>query len=183
MADLHRTIEIFQSDSGGTPFSSGGDMHISDLHDTMKMRRTKREQTSATSTIVDSIINNPTVVDNSTVGESSIDLEDWRNHLLPGSRQRIVNKITDASKWHLRFSGPQGFSELLDNVEMFEEKTYTVASSQSDYLRKISDMCLLATPSLLAKPCMHMWNCDVSRITCKTCMEMLAVRWTEFTIS
>ena len=70
MADLHRAIEIFQSDSGGTPFSSGGDMQISDLHDTMRMRRTKREQTLATSTIVDSIINNPTVVDNSTIADS-----------------------------------------------------------------------------------------------------------------
>ena len=46
-----------------------------------------------------------------------------------------------------------------------------------------NDMYLLATPCLLAKPCMHIWNCDVSRITCKTCMEMLAVRWTEFTIN
>ncbi|KAK0605949.1 hypothetical protein LWI29_032518 [Acer saccharum] len=50
-ANHHRAIEIFQSDSGSTPFSSDGDMQISYLHDTMRMGRTKREQTSATSTI------------------------------------------------------------------------------------------------------------------------------------
>ena len=68
-------------------------------------------------------------------------------------------------------------------VGIFQRLTWT-SSLRTRILQAVgNDMCILATPCLLAKPCMHMWNCDVSRITCKTCMEMLAIRWTEFTIS
>ncbi|XP_071703710.1 uncharacterized protein [Rutidosis leptorrhynchoides] len=69
------------------------------------------------------------------VGDSSIENGDWRAHLHADSRQRIVNKIFDTLIRHL----PQYGSEFLKNLAAeCEEKTFTVATSQSDYLRKIS---------------------------------------------
>ncbi|XP_075511043.1 mediator of RNA polymerase II transcription subunit 15a-like isoform X6 [Primulina tabacum] len=41
-------------------------------------------------------------------------------------------------KRHLPFSGPEGLQELKKIAMRFEEKIYTAATSQSDYLRKIS---------------------------------------------
>ncbi|KAL9463036.1 hypothetical protein AB3S75_000948 [Citrus x aurantiifolia] len=72
------------------------------------------------------------------VGESNLDTGDWRAQLQPDSRQRIVNKIMDTLKRHLPFSGQDGLNELKKIAGRFEEKIYTAASSQSDYLRKIS---------------------------------------------
>ncbi|KAJ6296530.1 hypothetical protein OIU78_022280 [Salix suchowensis] len=63
---------------------------------------------------------------------------DWRTQLQPDSRQRIVNKITDTLKRHLPFSGQEGLQELKKIAVRFEEKIYTAATNQSDYLRKIS---------------------------------------------
>ncbi|KAL7120166.1 hypothetical protein ACP275_02G106900 [Erythranthe tilingii] len=63
---------------------------------------------------------------------------DWRNHLQADSRQRIVNKIMETLKRHLPFSGQEGLQELKKIAVRFEEKIYTAATSQSDYLRKIS---------------------------------------------
>nr|GMC66520.1 mediator of RNA polymerase II transcription subunit 15A-like isoform X2 [Ipomoea batatas] len=63
---------------------------------------------------------------------------DWRTQLQPESRQRIVNKIMETLKRHLPFSGPEGLQELKKIAVRFEEKIYSAASSQSDYLRKIS---------------------------------------------
>ncbi|XP_073288252.1 mediator of RNA polymerase II transcription subunit 15a-like isoform X1 [Primulina huaijiensis] len=63
---------------------------------------------------------------------------DWRNQLQADSRQRIVNKIMETLKRHLPFSGPEGLQELKKIAMRFEEKIYTAATSQSDYLRKIS---------------------------------------------
>ncbi|KAJ0075132.1 hypothetical protein Patl1_34635 [Pistacia atlantica] len=71
-------------------------------------------------------------------GEPVMDTGDWRNHLQPDSRQRIVNKIMDTLKRHLPFSGQEGLNELKKIAGRFEEKIYTAATSQSDYLRKIS---------------------------------------------
>ncbi|XP_044486445.1 mediator of RNA polymerase II transcription subunit 15a-like isoform X2 [Mangifera indica] len=71
-------------------------------------------------------------------GEPVMDAGDWRNQLPPESRQRIVNKIMDTLKRHLPFSGQEGLNELKKIAERFEEKIYTAATSQSDYLRKIS---------------------------------------------
>ncbi|KAL5758677.1 hypothetical protein ACOSP7_021288 [Xanthoceras sorbifolium] len=79
------------------------------------------------------------------VGESSMDADDWRNQLQYNSRRRIINKIVDTLKRHVPFSGSEGLSpgrevlrELGKIAARFERKIYTSASSQTDYLRKIS---------------------------------------------
>ncbi|KZV47311.1 mediator of RNA polymerase II transcription subunit 15a [Dorcoceras hygrometricum] len=63
---------------------------------------------------------------------------DWRSQLQPDSRQRIVNKIMETLKSHLPFSGQEGLQELKKIAVRFEEKIFTAATNQSDYLRKIS---------------------------------------------
>ncbi|MED6118145.1 hypothetical protein PIB30_000127 [Stylosanthes scabra] len=63
---------------------------------------------------------------------------EWRHQLHPESRQRIVNKITDTLRRHVPVSGPDGSQELWKIARRFEEKIFAAASSQSDYLRKIS---------------------------------------------
>ncbi|CAI9284770.1 unnamed protein product [Lactuca saligna] len=75
------------------------------------------------------------------MGESSFNIMEsgeWRAQLQPDSRQRIVNKILDTLKRHLPFSGHEGLNELVKIAVRFEEKIYTAATSQSDYLRMIS---------------------------------------------
>ncbi|XP_065622032.1 uncharacterized protein LOC112038370 [Quercus suber] len=75
--------------------------------------------------------------------------EDWRSQLRPDSRQRIVNKIMETLKRHLPVSGQEGLHELRKIAIRFEEKIYTAATSQSDYLRKISlKMLTMETKSL-----------------------------------
>ncbi|KAJ0008362.1 hypothetical protein Pint_30226 [Pistacia integerrima] len=44
----------------------------------------------------------------------------------------------DTLKRHLPFSGQEGLNELKKIAGRFEEKMYIAATSQSDYLRKIS---------------------------------------------
>ncbi|KAK9122613.1 hypothetical protein Sjap_012215 [Stephania japonica] len=63
---------------------------------------------------------------------------DWRNQLQQDSRSRIVNKIMETLKKHLPITGPEGLVELQKIAIRFEEKIYSAATSQSDYLRKIS---------------------------------------------
>ncbi|XP_054783608.1 mediator of RNA polymerase II transcription subunit 15a-like isoform X2 [Prosopis cineraria] len=70
--------------------------------------------------------------------EPSMDTSDWRAQLQPDARQRIVNKIMDTLKRHLPVSGQEGLLELRKIAQRFEEKIYTAATSQPDYLRKIS---------------------------------------------
>ncbi|QCE02137.1 mediator of RNA polymerase II transcription subunit 15a-like isoform X2 [Vigna unguiculata] len=67
-----------------------------------------------------------------------MDTNDWRAQLPPDSRQRIVNKIMDTLKKHLPLSGHDGMNELRKIATRFEEKIFTAATSQPDYLRKIS---------------------------------------------
>ncbi|KAE8674063.1 Mediator of RNA polymerase II transcription subunit 15a [Hibiscus syriacus] len=71
-------------------------------------------------------------------GEAPMDTDDWRTQLQPDSRQRIVNKIMDTLKTHLPFSGQDGLNELRKIAVRFEEKIFTAATSQTDYLRRIS---------------------------------------------
>ncbi|KAL2898026.1 Mediator of RNA polymerase II transcription subunit 15a [Bienertia sinuspersici] len=73
-----------------------------------------------------------------TEAQPPMDGGDWRSQLPPESRQRIVNKIMDTLKRHLPFSGQEGLQELKQIAIRFEEKIYSAATSQSDYLRKIS---------------------------------------------
>ena len=71
-------------------------------------------------------------------GEPSMEAGDWRSQLQQDSRRRIVHKITETLKRHLPFAGEEGLRELEKIAVRFEEKIYVAASSQSDYLRKIS---------------------------------------------
>ncbi|KAL8264109.1 hypothetical protein R6Q59_022239 [Mikania micrantha] len=73
-----------------------------------------------------------------TIGDPTMESGDWRAQLQADSRQRIVNKIMETLKRHLPFSGHEGLQELKKIAVRFEEKIYTAATSQSDYLRKIS---------------------------------------------
>ncbi|KAI3434046.1 uncharacterized protein J3R85_006833 [Psidium guajava] len=79
---------------------------------------------------------------------AALDGGDWRAQLAPEARVRIVNKIMDTLKRHLYISGPEGLQELNKIAVRFEEKIYAAATSQSDYLRKISlKMLTMATKS------------------------------------
>lgn len=68
----------------------------------------------------------------------AMDVEGWRSNLMPDSRQRIISKIAESLMRHLPVSGEAGLQELRRIAERFEEKIYNAATSQSDYLRKIS---------------------------------------------
>ncbi|KAJ6932333.1 hypothetical protein NC651_007916 [Populus alba x Populus x berolinensis] len=61
-------------------------------------------------------------------GEPVMDTGDWRIQLRPDSRKRIVDKIYVQ----------EGLQELKKFAIRFEEKIYTTATNQYDYLRKIS---------------------------------------------
>ncbi|KAI5593603.1 hypothetical protein BDE02_03G024800 [Populus trichocarpa] len=67
-----------------------------------------------------------------------MDTGDWRIQLQPDSRKRIVDKIMETLKRHLLFSGQEALQELKKFAIRVEEKIYTTATNQSDYLRKIS---------------------------------------------
>uniref|UniRef100_A0A7N2LN13 Mediator complex subunit 15 KIX domain-containing protein n=1 Tax=Quercus lobata TaxID=97700 RepID=A0A7N2LN13_QUELO len=85
------------------------------------------------------------VVGGGSVG-AAMDSVDWRSQLQPDSRQRIVNKIMETLKRHLPVSGQEGLHELRKIAIRFEEKIYTAATSQSDYLQKISLKMLTMEP-------------------------------------
>ncbi|URE25759.1 hypothetical protein MUK42_17948 [Musa troglodytarum] len=63
---------------------------------------------------------------------------DWRTQLQPEARHRIVNKIMETLLRYMPISVPEGLKELQKIAIRFEEKIYTTASNQSDYLSKIS---------------------------------------------
>uniref|UniRef100_A0ACD5Z815 Uncharacterized protein n=1 Tax=Avena sativa TaxID=4498 RepID=A0ACD5Z815_AVESA len=62
----------------------------------------------------------------------------WRSQLAPEARSRIVNKIVVTLKKHLPASEPQGLDELQRIAVLIEEKIFSIATNQSDYLRKLS---------------------------------------------
>ncbi|KAM1806089.1 hypothetical protein ACFX11_029274 [Malus domestica] len=64
--------------------------------------------------------------------------DDWRTQLQSESRHRIVAKIIETMKRHIPFEGPERLREIERIAVTFEENMYVGASSQSDYLRKIS---------------------------------------------
>ncbi|KAI7746334.1 hypothetical protein M8C21_030585, partial [Ambrosia artemisiifolia] len=80
----------------------------------------------------------PTQGPSGAVGDPTMESSDWRAQLQVDSRQRIVNKIYATLKMHLPFSGHEGLQELNKIAVRFEEKIYSIATSQDDYLRKIS---------------------------------------------
>ncbi|KAI3910114.1 hypothetical protein MKW98_014499 [Papaver atlanticum] len=63
---------------------------------------------------------------------------DWRTQLQPDSRHRIVTKIMETLKTQLPNAGPDGLVELNKIAVRFEEEIFNAATSQLDYLRKIS---------------------------------------------
>ncbi|KAL1561875.1 mediator of RNA polymerase II transcription subunit 15a-like isoform X2 [Salvia divinorum] len=69
---------------------------------------------------------------------ASMEVGDWRSQLRPDIRTRIVNKIVETLKRHIPFSGLNGALEIERMAARFEEMIHSVATSQSDYLRKIS---------------------------------------------
>ncbi|KAM0029643.1 putative coactivator CBP, KIX domain superfamily, mediator complex subunit 15, KIX [Helianthus debilis subsp. tardiflorus] len=79
----------------------------------------------------------PTQVAGGAVGDPTTESGDWRAQLAADSRERITYKILDTLKRHLPYSGDEGLEELKKIAVRFEEKVYTAATSQSDYLQKI----------------------------------------------
>lgn len=68
------------------------------------------------------------------VGNSFMEPGDSTLQLPADARQRVVAKIIDTMRRHL----PLSEHEIQETAVMFEEKVYTVATSQPDYLRRIS---------------------------------------------
>eukprot|EP01018_Ginkgo_biloba_P031994 Gb_13858 [translate_table: standard] len=81
----------------------------------------------------------PAQMDNSGTGiNNEIDANNWRNELSLDSRHKIVNKIMDTLQRHMPPTTTDGMTELNKIALRFEEKIYTAATNQQDYLRKIS---------------------------------------------
>ncbi|CAH8382345.1 unnamed protein product [Eruca vesicaria subsp. sativa] len=71
-------------------------------------------------------------------GDPAMDTGDWRDQLPHDSRQKVVNKIMETLKKHLPLSATEGDHELRRIAARFEEKIFSGALNQVDYLRKIS---------------------------------------------
>ncbi|XP_047323091.1 mediator of RNA polymerase II transcription subunit 15a-like [Impatiens glandulifera] len=67
-----------------------------------------------------------------------MDSNNWKTQLHSDFRQRVVNKIIDNLKKHVSYPGQENFPGMEQLAVKFEEKTYVAATSQEDYLRKIS---------------------------------------------
>ncbi|RVW36830.1 Mediator of RNA polymerase II transcription subunit 15a [Vitis vinifera] len=63
---------------------------------------------------------------------------DWRAHVPPDARQRIVNYIMDTLKRVVPVSGPEQLHQLRNLAERFEEKHYSAATSRYDYLWRLA---------------------------------------------
>ncbi|XP_059310403.1 uncharacterized protein LOC132061646 [Lycium ferocissimum] len=72
------------------------------------------------------------------VAGGTLSMSDWRYELPSDSRQRMASKIIVTLGRHLPISGQEGQLELRKIAMRFEERIFTTAKSQSDYLRKIS---------------------------------------------
>ncbi|KAL3339202.1 hypothetical protein AABB24_028039 [Solanum stoloniferum] len=73
----------------------------------------------------------------------AMDSGDWRTQLLPDLRQRIGDMIMETLKRHVSVSGQERVQELKEIAVTFEEKIYSTATSQQDYLQKISSKMLI----------------------------------------
>ncbi|KAM5582707.1 mediator of RNA polymerase II transcription subunit 15a-like [Rosa sericea] len=71
-------------------------------------------------------------------GEPSMEAGDWRSKLPADMRQRLIKNIMSTLKPHRPISGQEGLDELEKNAVSLEEKFYAAATSQLDYLLKIS---------------------------------------------
>ncbi|GAB4832121.1 hypothetical protein Ancab_006140 [Ancistrocladus abbreviatus] len=75
--------------------------------------------------------------------EPTGEVVDWRSQLTPEARQRIVNKIMETLNRRLSLSDQEGLEKLRKIATSFEERIYTAATSQSEYLRKIAGKMLM----------------------------------------
>eukprot|EP00850_Spirogloea_muscicola_P022153 SM000279S10399 [mRNA] locus=s279:66256:67936:- [translate_table: standard] len=62
----------------------------------------------------------------------------WRSELKHDARERIVSRIMEVLQKAAPTNGQDGMSDLLKLACKFEQRTFSVATDQSDYLRKIS---------------------------------------------
>ncbi|XP_059649293.1 mediator of RNA polymerase II transcription subunit 15a-like isoform X2 [Cornus florida] len=67
-----------------------------------------------------------------------MEVGDWRTNFHADGRQRILDKIIETLERHLPAKGQEKLQELKKIAVRFEEKIFTAALSQSDYMRKIS---------------------------------------------
>ncbi|KAL5707784.1 hypothetical protein ACHQM5_018645 [Ranunculus cassubicifolius] len=56
--------------------------------------------------------------------------QDWRTHVQPASRLRIIIKLMDFLKRHIPLSCPGGLLELTKIAVRYEEKVYTSGVTQ-----------------------------------------------------
>ncbi|KAI3910119.1 hypothetical protein MKW98_014504 [Papaver atlanticum] len=63
---------------------------------------------------------------------------DWRTQLQPDSGHRILTLIMETLEGQIPISGPEGLVELKKIAVGFEENMFAAATSQLDYLQKIS---------------------------------------------
>nr|XP_029119838.1 mediator of RNA polymerase II transcription subunit 15a isoform X2 [Elaeis guineensis] len=79
-----------------------------------------------------------------TEGSSRTDARptDWRSLVNTESRQRVIAKIMNSLKKHLPPGASEGLNDLQRIAVRFEEKVYAAATSQYDYLRRISSKLL-----------------------------------------
>ncbi|CAE5957596.1 unnamed protein product [Arabidopsis arenosa] len=70
--------------------------------------------------------------------EPIMDTGDWRTQFPSDSRSRVVNKIMETLIKQLPFIGPEGINELRKIAVRFEDKIFSNAINQTEYLRQIS---------------------------------------------
>ncbi|KAL1829484.1 hypothetical protein ACET3Z_007896 [Daucus carota] len=63
---------------------------------------------------------------------------EWRSRMQADARQKVISKIMDSLMRHLPLAGQEGLQELKKISVRFEERSYFAATSQEDYLRRIS---------------------------------------------
>ncbi|MCL7038455.1 hypothetical protein MKW94_024749 [Papaver nudicaule] len=73
-----------------------------------------------------------------------MDVDDWRIHLSARSRERILDKIFETLR-RVAPHRPDEFEEVKRIAARFEGNVYNSATSQSDYLRRISLKMLAAS--------------------------------------
>ncbi|XP_020088533.1 mediator of RNA polymerase II transcription subunit 15a-like isoform X2 [Ananas comosus] len=62
---------------------------------------------------------------------------DWRAQVPPSARQSVVDKIGEILLSRLHISEPERCKEIQRIAVRFEEQIFTIATSQSDYLKKV----------------------------------------------
>lgn len=71
-------------------------------------------------------------------GEPTENTPDWRTQMHPDSRQKVVGKIMSLLRQQVPASGEVQLNEMRSIAIRFEEKIYSSAKDQTDYMRKIA---------------------------------------------